>query len=389
VGCSILKTRIFRILNLHGGLIYITAGNLLGAIIGAGFWLLLASLQNAEEYGKINYEISLGSLIASVALLGFNTTINLYSGRSLTSLNVQANQTVLITTGISSIAVLLLLSNWLLALFILTMNFWVMSTHGLLGRKSYVHYSISTIGARASQFVMSIFLYYMFGVHGIIIGFIISFIVFSYPYFFTIRKFSLNFNIVKAKVKSSLHVYSFNLSNALLLYLDKLIIGPLFGYAILGQYQLAFQFLMFFGVIPISFYQYLIPEESSGRKNTRLRTVGLFISVALTIVMFMVSPWIMKTFFPSYIGSSVPTQILSLGTVPMMVVWIVNSKLITTGKTKLVLSGAIIYQVIQAVLIIFLGNYIGINGLALAVVLALSFQASYLCVSSKYFEKKN
>jgi O-antigen/teichoic acid export membrane protein len=330
----------------------------------------------------------LGSLIASVALLGFNTTINLYSGKSITSLNVQANQTVLITTGISSIAVLLLLSNWLLALFILTMNFWVMSTHGLLGRKSYVHYSISTIGARASQFVMSIFLYFMFGIHGIIIGFIISFIVFSYPYFFTIRKFSLDFNIVKAKVKSSLHVYSFNLSNALLLYLDKLIIGPLFGYAILGQYQLAFQFLMFFGVIPISFYQYLIPEESSGRENSRLRIVGFFTSILLAIVMFTVSPLILRIFFPSYIESAVPAQILSFGIVPMMIIWVINSKFITTGSTRPVLVGALIYQIIQIVLLVYLGNYIGLNGLALAVVLALSFQAIFLFLS-KYLKEGN
>jgi O-antigen/teichoic acid export membrane protein len=386
---SKLKTRLSRILNFHGGLIFITAGNLLGAIIGAGFWLFLAYFQNAEEYGKINYEISLGSLIASMTLLGLNTTINLYSGRSLTSLNVQANQTVLITSGIASLAVILLLSNWLLALFILTINFWVMSTHGLLGKKSYIHYSISTIGARASQFALSIFLYYLFGIQGIIIGFIISFIIFSYPYFITIRKFSLDFNLVKAKAKSSLHVYSFNMSNALLLYLDKLIIGPLFGYAMLGQYQLAFQFLMFFGVIPISFYQYLIPEESSGSKNSRLRTVGFFISILLAIVMYMTSPWILRIFFPSYIESTAAAQILSLGVVPMMITWTINSKLIATENTKPVLAGALIYQIIQIVLFIYLGNYIGINGLALAVLLALSFQATFLYLQSKISRERN
>jgi O-antigen/teichoic acid export membrane protein len=228
----------------------------------------------------------------------------------------------------------------------------------------------------------------MFGIHGIIIGFIISFIVFSYPYFFTIRKFSLDFNTVKAKVKSSLHVYSFNLSNALLLYLDKLIIGPLFGYAMLGQYQLAFQFLMFFGVIPISFYQYLIPEESSGRENSRLRIVGFFTSILLAIVMFTASPWILRIFFPSYIESAVPAQILSLGIVPMMIIWVMNSKFITTGSTRPVLAGALIYQIIQIVLFVYLGNYIGLNGLALAVVLALSFQAIFLFLS-KYLKEGN
>ena len=48
-----------RFLSSHKGLIYITLGNLLGAAATGAFWLLLALIQNADEYGKTNYEISL------------------------------------------------------------------------------------------------------------------------------------------------------------------------------------------------------------------------------------------------------------------------------------------------------------------------------------------
>jgi len=44
------------------GLIYVTVGNLLSASLIGMFWLILASIQTVEEYGKINYEIALASL---------------------------------------------------------------------------------------------------------------------------------------------------------------------------------------------------------------------------------------------------------------------------------------------------------------------------------------
>jgi O-antigen/teichoic acid export membrane protein len=96
----------------------------------------------------------------------------------------------------------------------------------------------------------------------------------------------------------------------------------------------------------------------------------------------------LRIFFPSYIESAVPAQILSFGIVPMMIIWVINSKFITTGSTRPVLVGALIYQIIQIVLLVYLGNYIGLNGLALAVVLALSFQAIFLFLS-KYLKEGN
>lgn len=68
----------------------------------------------------------------------------------------------------------------------------MMSSYELLSRKLYSKYAINIIGARASQLVLSIILYSLFGIPGIIIGFIISFFVFSVTYFKTIPQFSKN-----------------------------------------------------------------------------------------------------------------------------------------------------------------------------------------------------
>jgi O-antigen/teichoic acid export membrane protein len=376
-----------RFLSSHKGLIYITLGNLLGAAATGAFWLLLALIQNADEYGKTNYEISIASLAASAALLGLNTTVTTYVAKGSSKINVQANQLILISSGIA--AMIVAFFNWILGFFVIGMAFWMMSTYELLGRKMYKQYAFVNIGARASQLFVSILLYYFLGITGIAIGFIISFLIFSQRYFISTKEFSRDFSEVKNKIKFSLNIYSFNMSNAFLLYFDKLIIAPLFGYAVLGYYQLGFQFLLFLGMIPISFYQYLIPEESSGLKKSRVRFLGLLVSIGLTAILFLSSPWILQYLFPHYMASLDSMRIMSIGIIPMMIVWTLNSKFLNVGDTKYVLFGSAIYLTIQIGLIFYLGSTMNVIGLALAVVLALIAQASFLFISDKHLQQKN
>ena len=376
-----------RFLSSHKGLIYITLGNLLGAAATGAFWLLLALIQNADEYGKTNYEISIASLAASAALLGLNTTVTTYVAKGSSKINVQANQLILISSGIA--AIIIAFFNWILGFFVIGMAFWMMSTYELLGRKMYKQYAFVNIGARASQLFLSILLYYFIGITGIAIGFIISFLIFSQRYFISTKEFSRDFSEVKSKIKFSLNIYSFNMSNAFLLYFDKLIIAPLFGYAVLGYYQLGFQFLLFLGMIPISFYQYLIPEESSGLKKTRVRFLGLLVSIGLTAILFLSSPWILQNLFPHYMASLNAMRIMSIGIIPMMIVWTLNSKFLNLGDTKYVLFGSAIYLTLQIGLIFYLGSTMNVIGLALAVVLALIAQASFLFISDKHLQQKH
>jgi O-antigen/teichoic acid export membrane protein len=178
------------------------------------------------------------------------------------------------------------------------------------------------------------------------------------------------------------------MANAFLLYFDKLVIAPLFGYAILGYYQLGFQFLLFLGMVPISFYQYLIPEESSGLKKTKVRSLGLIVSIGLTVMLFLASPWILEHLFPHYMASLNSMRIMSIGIIPMMIVWTLNSKFLNIGDTKYVLLGSAIYLTFQISLILYLGKIMNVIGLALAVVLALIAQALFLYISDNRLEHK-
>jgi len=61
-----------------------------------------------------------------------------------------------------------------------------------------------------------------------------------------------------------------------------------------------------------------------------------------------------------------------------MIVWISNSRLLTQDKTKFVVMGSVIYVTLQIILFLYLGEVLGVMGLAIAVVSALSAQAAFL-----------
>ncbi len=347
---------------------------------------MLATFQDVHEYGQINYVIAIGSLASGISLLGLNTAVTTLVPQGHKQIDIQANQVILISATVCAIIVSLF--NWLLGLYVMGMTFWMMSCYELLSRKLYSKYAINMIGSRASQLVLSIILYSFFGIPGIIIGFIISFFVFSVPYFKTIPQFSKRFDKIRKEFKTSLHLYSYNLSNALLLYLDKLIIAPIYGYTILGYYQLGFQFLMFFSMISVSFYQYLIPEESSGRKRNRLRIYGIALSIIITVLVFIFAPVILKVFFPNYMNSLNSIRILSLGIIPMMIASTLNSKFLAMKRTRYVLFSSIIYQVTQIILIVILGRQYGIDGISLSVIIAMIFQIMFLGIMHFHLGKK-
>lgn len=370
-----------KFLKSNKGLVYIIIGNIVGALLTGGFWLLLASLQSVEEYGQTSYMISMASLASSFALLGLNTAITTFIPKGHEKIHVAANQVVLISSIIA--ALIVAQRDWLLGFFVVGMSFWMMSIYEFLGRKSYKQYAIANIGARGCQLLLSIVLYYLIGIPGIIIGFTISFFLFSQRYILSIKYFNKDFSEISGKMKFALHSYSFNMSNALLMYFDKIIIPPIFGYAILGYYQLGFQFLMFLGMIPISFFQYLIPEESSGNKKTKLRIIGFGLSIGLAVLLYFLSPTIINIFFPHYQNSLDAIRVISIGIIPMMIAYIINSKFLSEGNTRGVVIGAIIYQILQITLMILLGRLIEVTGIALAVVIALTGQALFLLLYKK------
>ena len=214
---------------------------------------------------------------------------------------------------------------------------------------------------------------------GIILGYFIVSMLFSYKYLMSIKKFTLKISSLKEKRNFMLHSYGYNLiGQTLSTYVDKVIIGAMFGYFALGLYQLGFQFFMFLSIIPFSLQQYLLPEESSGNHKKNVKFIGILLSIAVSIATFAVIPFVVTTFFPTFTDAIPLVSVMSLAIIPSTVVAILTASFLGQEKSKTVFTAGVIYIVSLIASLAIAGAVIGIFGLALAVIFAKTIQAIYL-----------
>ncbi len=359
------------------GLIYTTIGGLGSSILSAFFWFILASILTVDNYGLANYYIAIATILAGIGTLGLNTTITTYLAKGEKKLLHEANSLTLISGIIA--ALILTPFQWTSGLLAAAMIFFTMTTAELLGKKTYKQYALISIGARIAQIAIALFLYFQIGVPGIIIGYFLGALLFSYKYLKSTKNFSLKINNLKEKRNFTIHSYGYNLiGQTLSNYLDKVLIGALFGYFALGLYQLGFQFFMFLSLIPGSLGQYLLPEESSGNSKREIKIIGLILSVAASLAVFALSPYIITNFFPTFTDAIPLVSLMSLSVIPSTIAAILTASFLGNGKSKQVFTAGAIYLASLMISLTIMGLTIGILGLAIAVITAKTIQAIYM-----------
>jgi O-antigen/teichoic acid export membrane protein len=349
----------------------IGAGNLVSSLIGALFWLFLATLLGPESYGELNFLLSLSVLVGSLAVGGLNNTIITFLAKGNNRLFRQASNLILITSAVASL-VLALLGYITAAILVLGTNAFSMAIAENLGRKYYKRFALLTITNRLLQVSLALVLYYLIGVPGIILGYAIGSIIVGYR-FFVIRDFSLSFDEIRTKKSLTLHSFVFA-SQSVSMNFDKLIIVPIAGFAMLGVYQVGFQFLMFLSIIPGSLYQYLLPQEASGIERRYVKILGLVAAIAMATAGYFMVPIIIGNFFPTYTEGVQSAQILAFGVIPLTINSLLNSRLLGTEVSKPVLVGSASYVISLVSLLLLLKEPLGLSGLALSVILSLSTQ---------------
>ncbi len=140
-----------------------------------------------------------------------------------------------------------------------------------------------------------------------------------------------------------MHNYAMELARTVSMFSDKLFIVPLFGFTILGFYQLGAQLLLFLGMIPTILYHFLLPLEVRGIHSRKIG-IGVFaISCTLAIGFAALLPWLITNFFSNFVDSIFPAQLMSIGIVPMTVISIPSSRFLGIELSRPVFIGAIIY----------------------------------------------
>jgi O-antigen/teichoic acid export membrane protein len=181
-----------------------------------------------------------------------------------------------------------------------------------------------------------------------------------------------------------MHSYFLAISNALAMYMDKLLVAPLFGFDMLGLYQVSFQFLLFLVIIPQSLFQFLLPREASQIKDRKYTISGLILAAVSSTIFFVSIPTVIKDFFPHFVQSVQASQIMIFSIIPMTASSILISKSFGREKSKPVVVSAGIYIFILLVLIVTLGNILGLIGLAFSVVISSTAQSVALLLLGKW-----
>ena len=375
--------KFFRLLGIERGFVSVAGANITSQLILGLFWLFLASFVEPKDYGQLNYFTSFSFVTAAFILLGLNTTVMTFLPKGEEMLKNKANHLVLLSSCAIILPIFLLTSNVPSVVLAISTSIFIMTQAGILGLKNYKRYYRVAIGQRLLLVALSLLLYYTNGIDGIIIGFAISQFLFSYDYYKSLRGFNLNFKELRPKFRFIVHMFFSNLESRIILYVDKLVIGSLFGLEILGLYQFGFQFLMFLSVIPLSIQNFLLPQMSSGIYNQKIIRTSLLFALMVSIISFLVIPYFIRSFFPLYQETIQAAQIMVLGIFPITVNSTITPKLLANKNSQPVFVATMIRLVSLFPLILFLGRNMGLLGLAISVVISISLQTIFLIIASK------
>ena len=380
--------KLLKLLGLDKGLVSVAGGNTIASITGAIFWLFVATLMSKEGYGQLNYFLSTAFLFSSLSILGLGTTVTTFLSKGEEDVKYQANLLVLFSNCVVFVLLLMFINHLSVVILLIGLSFFAMSQAEYLGRRNYKKYSYAVIGQRLVNVPLSLCLFLIAAVDGVIIGYAISTLLFSYNFFKSFKGFNLQFGSLKTKLPFMLHSYSFNISGNVASNADKLLIAPLFGFGLLGLYQMGFQFLTFISIIPLSLFQFLLPQEAARIQQKKTVLKGVTIAVIFSISFFIVIPYVITSIFPHFKGSVEISQIMIFGIIPMTISAILYSRLFGGERSKAVLISSSVRLFTLLALIYFLGRLYGLVGLGFATLLSLVLECITISVISKFFYSK-
>ena len=350
--------------------------------ISAVFWFYIAAVIGPENYGEITYFLSIAGVASAISILGAQNTLIVYSAKNV-KIHPAMYVLTLIVGSISSLVIFLIFYS--IGTSFLTLGYIIFGlvTSELIGRKLFRSYAKYVISQRILLVTLAIGLYYVLGNEGILIGMALSFA----PYIIWIikgfQKSKINFTLVKERSSFIINNYFVTLSGALHGSLDKLLIAPLFGFVILGNYSLGLQFNYILQIIPQVVGKYLIPHDSTGIENKKLKKIIILFSIGLASIGFTFGPPLVSFFFPEFTEAKDVIRIISWGIIPSTISLVYVSKFLGAEQSKKVLYMSIVGTITQVIGIVVLGTLFDVNGIAAALVVGLSANAAFAAIYDK------
>jgi len=346
---------------------FLGIGRIVTIVLQAFFYLLLAAFLDPEIYGELSVIVALAGTFSVISSFGLNLSLQVYQAKKNSNVSAQITTLFLISTSIASL--ILLFIDPIAALLCICLSFFSLNQYRLLGLKKYKKFMIFSILKSGTFFIIPISLYFVFDIYGIVLGMAISNFIGSLPVFrnITIKSFFDLKNYYKILINNFGVVASGSLSHTV----DKLVIGSLFGFFIVGVYQFNLQVFLALSALPGILGSYLVTEESSGVGHRKLSFYVVLGSILLAVVAIILAPILVPVFFPKYSEGISALQVLVLTIIPISINVIYHSKLIAKESTKI--GFELIVKIGSLLLfIVVLGGSFGLIGLSFAVLLSIS-----------------
>ena len=365
--------------NLIGkkGLLSIGFADIVGSVISGLFWLYIASQLNPDVYGEIIYFISIAGLAQLVSLVGSSNALTVYTAK-----NVKIQSTLFlisISAAAISLAIITIFLNRLDA-GLLAVGFIVFSLVNsvILGKKLFVKYAKLILSQKILTLILGLGLYFVFDVYGIIYGLALSYIPHLVIFVKEFSRTKIDFALLKPRKGFIINNYVMSLTAGLGGTIDKLIIAPVLGLALLGNYSLALQMFAIMMMFSAVVYKYLLPSDASGESNKKIRQIVLVISIIITILGVTVLPNVIDWLFPKYVDATHAIQIMSLGVVPGTIAILYSSKFLGMEKSKFVMIPKLVSLGVLIGGFLYFGPIYGTIGLAWIIVTISAWEAIFL-----------
>ena len=231
-------------------------GDIIGSGITALFWFYLASILDPSEYGQIHYLISIAIITSTFTVLGTQNVLVVYIAKNkdvvLTLLNLSLAAGIIIL--IISTVTFDMFSVGLLVLGIIIFTYGISRN---LAKKEFKKYSTYTILQKSLTAGLALLAYNYFGIEGIIYGIALSYFVYLKYIIEDAKNTKLSYSQLKIHINELKTNKDFILTNYFLMItnsvtnqVDKLLIVPILGFALLGNYSLGLQIITMLTILP-------------------------------------------------------------------------------------------------------------------------------------------
>ena len=352
-----------------------------GMGISAIFWFFIASQVEVENYGELHYFIGIASFAFGIALIGTQNVVTVFTAKKV---KIQSTLFIisLITGTVAAILVFIFLGRLDAGILVISFVSNDLAIAYLIGQKNFSTYGKCIVIQKIIAVGLGLIFYYMFGIEGIIIALAISYFHFSIFVYREIQNSKFNFKLLKSNSTFILNNWALNLVGVSRHHLDKIILVPLLGLTVMGNYALALQFWAVLVVFSSIFFKYILTYDSSGESNKKLKIIAVFGSIGLAILGMTVSPIIIPIFFEKYTDAIIMIQIMSIGIIPQVIDKIYLSKSLSLEKSKIILISRGISAITLIGGILLLGQTYGVIGIATSFVLSLVFQTVILAIAN-------